>query len=135
MLLLSSVDFLFIIIGLSGGAIAGITISIFILLILVIILIIIVLQYHCLRQSMLVIIYKLFCFISENKESAKEVTAIANVSSIPSVPNEAYAAVDSIVNVQENVAYSLPAGHTITAASPPTGSSTAPTAVYETINF
>uniref|UniRef100_A0A1X7UUM4 Ig-like domain-containing protein n=1 Tax=Amphimedon queenslandica TaxID=400682 RepID=A0A1X7UUM4_AMPQE len=110
--------------GLSSGAIAGITISIFILLTVVIILIIIiVLQCLCLRQK--------------NKASAdeKEPTAFSNISSIPSVSNEAYAAVDSIVNVQENVAYSLPAGHTITAASPPTGSSTAPPAVYETINF
>ena len=84
---------------------------------------------------MLVIIYNyIICFVLENKESAheKEATAIANTSSIPSIPNEAYAAVDSIVNVQENVAYS---GHTITTAGPPTGSSTAPTAVYETINF
>ncbi|XP_019851486.1 PREDICTED: cell wall integrity and stress response component 2-like [Amphimedon queenslandica] len=107
--------------GLSGGAIAGIAISI-ILLILVIILIIIVLQ--CLY------------FRKKNRKSSceKEATALGNISSIPSVPNEAYAAVDSIVNVQENVAYSLPAGHTITAASPPTGSSTAPPAVYETIN-
>uniref|UniRef100_A0A1X7UYU6 Uncharacterized protein n=1 Tax=Amphimedon queenslandica TaxID=400682 RepID=A0A1X7UYU6_AMPQE len=103
---------------LSGGAIAGIAISIFILLILVIILIITVLQ--CLY------------FKKKNKKSAheKEMTVLGNISSIPSVPNEAYAAVDSIVNVQENVAYSLPAGHTITAASPPTGSSTAPTADY-----
>ena len=77
------------------------------------------------------------CFVSENKESTgkKEVTVLGNISSIPSVSNEAYAAVDSIVNVQENVAYSLPQRHTITAASPPTGSSTAPAAVYETINF
>ena len=82
-------------------------------------------------------LYYFICFVSENKESAceKESTVFCNISSVPSVPNEAYAAVNSIVNVQENVAYSLPAGHTITAASPPTGSSTAPTAVYETINF
>ena len=62
-------------------------------------------------------------------------TALGNISSIPSVSNEAYAAVDSIVNVQDNLAYSLPQRHTITAASPPTGSSTAPPAVYETINL
>ena len=73
-------------------------------------------------------------FVSENKESTgeKEVTVLGNISSIPSVSNEAYAAIDY---VQENVAYSLPQRHTITAASPPTGSSTAPPAVYETINF
>ena len=76
------------------------------------------------------------CIVSGNKESAgeKEVSGLGNISSIPSVSNEAYAAIDSIVNVQENVAYSLPQRHTITAASPPTDSSTAP-ALYETINF
>ena len=76
------------------------------------------------------------CFVSENKESAgeKEVTVLGNIASIPSVSNEAYAAIDSIANVQENVAYSLPQRHTIAAASLPTGSSTAP-ALYETINF
>ncbi|XP_019856447.1 PREDICTED: uncharacterized protein LOC109584985 isoform X1 [Amphimedon queenslandica] len=101
--------------GLSSGAIAGITISIFIILIVFIILF--ALQHLCLRKK-----YK-------KSASDKEVTALGNTLSIPSASNEVYAA---IVNVQENVAYSQ--RHTITAANPPTGSSTTP-AVYETIIF
>ena len=125
-------SFLFIIIGLSSGAIAGITISIFILLVvfIILIIIIIILQYLHIRKSNDSNFYCYFInlFISESA-GKKEVTVLGNISSIPSVSNEAYAAVDSIVNVQENVAYSLPQRHTIAAANPPTA------ALYETINI
>ena len=100
---------------------------IILLIVVIILIIIIVLQYLHIRKSMIVIIYIcIICFVSENKESTgeKEVTALGNISSIS---NEAYAAIDNDY-VQENVSYSLPQRHTITAASPPTGSSTAPAA-------
>ena len=60
-----------------------------------------------------------------------------DISTIPSVPNEAYATIDPLVNVQENVSYSSlqPNQQGSISESRTTGSTTAVPAVYETIRI
>ena len=69
------------------------------------------------------------CITVNNKSTTGGVSA--KMSSIPSVPNEAYAMIDPPVNVQENVAYTSSPPH----ATRPTGTTATNPAVYETINI
>ena len=74
------------------------------------------------------------------KSSTGEELILSNetdASTIPSVPNEAYATIDPLVNVQENVSYSplQPNQQGSVSGSRTTGSATAVPAVYETIRI